>query len=221
MGFWDVFHSIWDILWGNSKHPPAANKPANASANNSVVYDESWTGDELFFFAHGDWGKGGYDGSYHDRRHLKERDGIRRRPRGLEGGGGGEGRREEGDHEEGDHDHDEEHDHEGEDEHEHEHEHEEEVFYQMNTSRSMQIVANKTRPSFIMALGDNFYQDGVESVTDSLWSTLWKKVYFEESDVLKGIPWHAVIGNHDLGKYLSSLCLLSLLFLSCMITELT
>lgn len=115
----------------------------------------------LSFFAHADWGKGGWDGSQSRRRRARERE--------L-----------------------------GED-HEDEHEHREEAFYQGNTSRTMMHVANTTMlPSFILALGDNFYSDGVASVNDSMWNSHFRDVYFR-STVLRGIPWHAAFGNHDLG----------------------
>ena len=129
----------------------------------------------LYFFAHGDWGKGGYTGDLHDRRtrSLDADDG------GGYGNGAEEGKEEE--HEE------------------HEDHHEDEVFYQMETGQAMQRTASRYPPSFILALGDNFYQDGVYSSTDDpMWQTHFKWVYFNESDALK-VPWHAVIGNHDLG----------------------
>jgi tartrate-resistant acid phosphatase type 5 len=48
--------------------------------------------------------------------------------------------------------------------------------------------------SFVIALGDNFYEDGVVSVTDSMWDDAFHSVYTSSS--LK-IPWYAVLGNHD------------------------
>lgn len=141
------------------------------------------TGRELYFFAHGDWGKSGYwDNDVNGRRQLE---------RNL---------KEEG---EGDHEHEEdEHEHE-EDEHEHEEdEHDdrkEEVFWQGQVARSMLAVANLTHPSFVLALGDNFYADGVVSVNDSLWNSHFRDVYFRNTSALTGVPWHPTIGNHDLG----------------------
>ena len=118
----------------------------------------------LSFFAHADWGKGGWDGSQSRRR---------QRGRELE--------EDEDKHREG------------------EDKHKEEVFYQGNTSRTMIHVANATMvPEFILALGDNFYNDGVASINDSMWNSHFRDVYFRSS-VLRGVPWHAAFGNHDLG----------------------
>ena len=46
----------------------------------------------------------------------------------------------------------------------------------------------------ILALGDNFYEDGVTSVGDEQWQTTWKDVW--EPQVL-ALQWFPVLGNHD------------------------
>ena len=136
---------------------------ANISANASVLDYYSTSNDSITFFAHADWGKGGWDGSQADRRKLEDVDGD-------------------------------------EDRHEEEKDHKEEVFYQGYTARSMAYVVNVTgnKPSFVLALGDNFYNDGVASINDSMWYNLFRDVYFRSS-ALRSIPWHAAFGNHDLG----------------------
>jgi hypothetical protein len=53
------------------------------------------------------------------------------------------------------------------------------------------------KPSFVIALGDNFYDNGVYSSTDSLWDYLWKDVYLGFDEL--NIPWYPVFGNHDYG----------------------
>lgn len=52
------------------------------------------------------------------------------------------------------------------------------------------------KPSFVVALGDNFYDDGVSSSNDTLWLNLWKYVYLLDYPDLY-IPWYPVLGNHD------------------------
>jgi len=71
--------------------------------------------------------------------------------------------------------------------------------YQMDVARAMSKFSETLtpKPSFVVALGDNFYTEGVQSSTDSLWNSLWKDVYLG-FDALK-IPWYPVFGNHDYG----------------------
>lgn len=45
---------------------------------------------------------------------------------------------------------------------------------------------------FVLTLGDNFYDDGVASVSDPQWQTKYHDIY----DGL-GLPFYAVLGNHD------------------------
>jgi len=78
------------------------------------------------------------------------------------------------------------------------------VYYQGEIAQAMAGVASETLPSFIMALGDNFYANGVASTTDSLWKSMFRTVYFNNpyfgnKYILQGIPWHPAFGNHDLG----------------------
>ena len=42
---------------------------------------------------------------------------------------------------------------------------------------------------------DNFYPDGVVSVTDPRWDIQWRDVYNTAN--LTGLVWHASLGNHD------------------------
>ena len=72
------------------------------------------------------------------------------------------------------------------------------MFYQGLTAKTMMQVAAMSTPSFILALGDNFYDDGVASTNDSMWNSHFRDVYFR-SDEIRGVPWHSAFGNHDLG----------------------
>ena len=47
---------------------------------------------------------------------------------------------------------------------------------------------------FVLALGDNFYENGVASVDDPQWQTSFEKVYTTPS---LQVPWYAILGNHD------------------------
>lgn len=73
------------------------------------------------------------------------------------------------------------------------------VLYQPHVARAMaNVAANATpSPSFIVALGDNFYVNGVSSATDVLWTYLWSDVYLQYPSL--NVPWFAVLGNHDYG----------------------
>jgi hypothetical protein len=45
---------------------------------------------------------------------------------------------------------------------------------QVPVARAMGAFASHAEPSFVVALGDNFYSNGVYSATDALWTTLWQ-----------------------------------------------
>lgn len=48
--------------------------------------------------------------------------------------------------------------------------------------------------TFILNLGDNFYEDGVDSVTDPLWTDRFEDVYDQST---LNIPFYSILGNHD------------------------
>ena len=54
--------------------------------------------------------------------------------------------------------------------------------------------ADLVHPKFILSTGDNFYEDGVKSITDSQWQTSYEKIYSAPS---LHIPWYVSLGNHD------------------------
>jgi DNA repair exonuclease SbcCD nuclease subunit len=55
----------------------------------------------------------------------------------------------------------------------------------------------KEQPKFILATGDNFYNNGVTDVEDSHWTQSFENVYSEKP--LSTIPWYVALGNHDYG----------------------
>lgn len=68
-----------------------------------------------------------------------------------------------------------------------------------SASNSQKKVANSMKEfclsnpcEFVLTLGDNFYNYGVQSVTDPLWTRAYKEIY----DGLN-LPFYATLGNHD------------------------
>ena len=58
----------------------------------------------------------------------------------------------------------------------------------------MAKAAQDTGAKFVISVGDNFYENGVASVSDSHWRVSFEDVYHQAS---LQIPWHVVLGNHD------------------------
>lgn len=65
---------------------------------------------------------------------------------------------------------------------------------QHEVAAAMGVAAAATKASFVLALGDNFYQSGVASVDDPLWKTVYEDVYTHPA---LNVPWHVALGNHD------------------------
>ncbi len=65
---------------------------------------------------------------------------------------------------------------------------------QMAVATQMGVAAQAMDAKFVIAVGDNFYENGVSSVTDPQWQRSFEKVYVAPS---LQVPWHAVLGNHD------------------------
>ena len=55
--------------------------------------------------------------------------------------------------------------------------------------------AQRPSPSFIVALGDNFYLNGVANDTDNQWANTFREVYSFPS---LQIPWYAILGKYVL-----------------------
>lgn len=47
---------------------------------------------------------------------------------------------------------------------------------------------------FVISVGDNFYENGVSSVTDPKWKTSFEDIYTRPGLMTK---WHVILGNHD------------------------
>ncbi|XP_054459861.1 tartrate-resistant acid phosphatase type 5a isoform X2 [Anoplopoma fimbria] len=65
---------------------------------------------------------------------------------------------------------------------------------QKATAREMSKVAEQMGADFILALGDNFYYKGVNSVDSPRFQDTFETVYTAKS--LK-VPWYVLAGNHD------------------------
>ena len=58
----------------------------------------------------------------------------------------------------------------------------------------MATTATAIAATFVINVGDSFYNNGVTSTTDSLWTSMFENVYSQAS---LNIPWYSVLGNHD------------------------
>lgn len=65
---------------------------------------------------------------------------------------------------------------------------------QLLVAKQMADTAKEIGAKFVMAVGDNFYEDGVASTSDRHWEHSFEKVY--NADSLQ-VPWYVVLGNHD------------------------
>ena len=66
--------------------------------------------------------------------------------------------------------------------------------HQREVGRAMETAAAELASRFVLSVGDNFYPDGVESVTDSHWKESFNDVY---SGPHLQTPWYVALGNHD------------------------
>ena len=51
-------------------------------------------------------------------------------------------------------------------------------------------------PEFVLALGDNFYYQGVENDDSPRFDQTWGGVYVKKYSSLQ-VPWYVIAGNHD------------------------
>ncbi len=65
---------------------------------------------------------------------------------------------------------------------------------QKNVCGQMAQWAEWNNVKFMISLGDNFYDNGVQSTGDPQWQTTFEDIYYQQS--LK-VPWYAALGNHD------------------------
>jgi len=65
---------------------------------------------------------------------------------------------------------------------------------QMEVSQQMGLACKKAAATFVISLGDNFYEVGVKDATDPQFQESYENVY--TADSLK-VPWYVILGNHD------------------------
>lgn len=65
---------------------------------------------------------------------------------------------------------------------------------QTDIANQMIIQSNIFKPNFIITVGDNFYEDGVESVNDNHWDSSFNNIY---KGLTSKYNWYVSLGNHD------------------------
>jgi tartrate-resistant acid phosphatase type 5 len=68
------------------------------------------------------------------------------------------------------------------------------AFHQQETANQMGVTAADMHAQFIVATGDNIYDEGVRDVHDSLWEYSFEDIY--TAPALQ-VPWYVALGNHD------------------------
>ena len=69
--------------------------------------------------------------------------------------------------------------------------------HQRDVAGRMEAAAREFDCACVVAVGDNFYEDGVRSVDDAKWRSSFEDVY--NGPHLVRTPWFAALGNHDYG----------------------
>jgi tartrate-resistant acid phosphatase type 5 len=65
---------------------------------------------------------------------------------------------------------------------------------QVEVATQMANASKDLNPKFIISVGDNFYNNGVQSVDDPHWQKSFEDVY---RDPALSVPWYCILGNHD------------------------
>ncbi len=66
--------------------------------------------------------------------------------------------------------------------------------HQAEVARQMGETAAAIGSRFVISAGDNFYENGVQSLDDSHWRQSFEDIYAAPS---LQTPWHVILGNHD------------------------
>lgn len=68
---------------------------------------------------------------------------------------------------------------------------------QRDVAAEMSIAAVKVNPQFIVSVGDNFYDRGIDASTDKQVDRSWRDVYINPHKSLHNVTWKVILGNHD------------------------
>ena len=68
------------------------------------------------------------------------------------------------------------------------------AFNQREVAQQMGLTADRLKAKFIVSVGDNFYEAGVQSVSDPQWKSSFEDIYTAPS---LQVPWYVILGNHD------------------------
>ena len=66
--------------------------------------------------------------------------------------------------------------------------------HQRDVADAMGRAAAENKARFVLSVGDNFYESGVQSAEDAQWRTSFENVYTAPS---LQVPWFVALGNHD------------------------
>ncbi len=69
--------------------------------------------------------------------------------------------------------------------------------HQRDVAGQMELAAREFDSACVVSVGDNFYEDGVQSVNDGKWRSSFEDVY--SGPRLARTPWFVALGNHDYG----------------------
>jgi acid phosphatase len=65
---------------------------------------------------------------------------------------------------------------------------------QQDVANQMALACKAAGATFVISVGDNFYEDGAASLDDQHWQQSFERVY---ADPALQVPWHVILGNHD------------------------
>lgn len=68
------------------------------------------------------------------------------------------------------------------------------ALHQREVAKQMGVRAQAIDSRFVVAVGDNFYDSGVQTAQDAQWKTSYEEVYVAQS---LQTPWYVALGNHD------------------------